>query len=205
MIRRGALIVLEGCDKCGKTTQAKLLEESLIKHGLSVQFLRFPDRQTIIGKMCNDYLRMTTELEDHAIHLLFTANRWELVPKMIKLLESGTNLINVDLSWCKQMESGLPKPDAVFYLDINDEEASKRGDYGRERYENRNNQIRVAEIYETFKKEKYWNIINANRSVEDIHTDLFRSALKVITDSGDKIISKLWDQEQHDQGDFIEK
>lgn len=40
--------------------------------------LNFTDRTTAIGQMIDAYLRSTSELDDHAIHLLFSANRWEL-------------------------------------------------------------------------------------------------------------------------------
>jgi dTMP kinase len=36
------------------------------------------DRTTPIGKMIDAYLRSESELDDRAIHLLFTTNRWEL-------------------------------------------------------------------------------------------------------------------------------
>jgi hypothetical protein len=35
------------------------------------------DRSTPIGKMINSYLSGATDAEDHVIHLLFSANRWE--------------------------------------------------------------------------------------------------------------------------------
>jgi len=35
------------------------------------------DRTTAIGKMIDSYLNNTTEMDDRAIHLLFSANRWE--------------------------------------------------------------------------------------------------------------------------------
>lgn len=37
------------------------------------------DRTTPIGQMINGYLNGETEQEDHVIHLLFSANRWEAV------------------------------------------------------------------------------------------------------------------------------
>ena len=37
------------------------------------------DRTTAIGKQINAYLNKEVELEDHSVHLLFAANRWELV------------------------------------------------------------------------------------------------------------------------------
>jgi len=42
-IKRGALIVLEGVDRSGKTTQCKMLKEALLKKGLAgVELFRFP-------------------------------------------------------------------------------------------------------------------------------------------------------------------
>ncbi|XP_014677635.1 PREDICTED: thymidylate kinase-like [Priapulus caudatus] len=92
-VKRGALIVFEGCDRCGKTTQCKKLVDVLKSEGKNVEFMRFPDGSTHIGKMCREYLECGIELEDHAIHLLFAANRWEAAPKMREKLMSGTTLI----------------------------------------------------------------------------------------------------------------
>ena len=35
------------------------------------------DRTTTIGQMIDGYLKSNVEMEDHVIHLLFSANRWE--------------------------------------------------------------------------------------------------------------------------------
>ena len=35
------------------------------------------DRTTAIGRMIDAYLQSQSELDDRAIHLLFSANRWE--------------------------------------------------------------------------------------------------------------------------------
>jgi len=96
---RGAFIVIEGLDRSGKTTQVKKLEAELSQSGKKVKVLRFPgnpcpdtfsplmppmlilsklDRTTPIGQMINSYLQSKADLEDHVIHLLFSANRWEL-------------------------------------------------------------------------------------------------------------------------------
>ncbi|PHH76763.1 hypothetical protein CDD82_3856 [Ophiocordyceps australis] len=75
--QRGAFIVLEGLDRSGKTTQAKKLEERMVASGMRVVAMQFPDRTTVIGKMIDDYLKSNVEMEDHVIHLLFSANRWE--------------------------------------------------------------------------------------------------------------------------------
>ena len=42
LLKRGALVVLEGVDCSGKTTQCKMLKDTLTKKGHSVDLLRFP-------------------------------------------------------------------------------------------------------------------------------------------------------------------
>jgi dTMP kinase len=76
-MKRGAFILFEGVDRCGKTTQARRLVDSLTARGQSTEFMRFPDRETAIGGQIDAYLRNAAELDDHAVHLLFSANRWE--------------------------------------------------------------------------------------------------------------------------------
>ncbi len=44
-----------------------------------LMLLLLTDRQTPIGQIIDQYLKGETDLEDHAIHLLFSANRWEMV------------------------------------------------------------------------------------------------------------------------------
>lgn len=75
--KRGAFIILEGLDRSGKTTQCKLLEQRFVEAGRPVKMMRFPDRTTVIGQMIDGYLKSSVEMEDHVIHLLFSANRWE--------------------------------------------------------------------------------------------------------------------------------
>ncbi len=68
--RRGLLIVLEGCDRSGKTTLAKRLVEDLNKGddkasptpaaaaaAAAAKGMRFPDRTTIVGGLIDSYLK----------------------------------------------------------------------------------------------------------------------------------------------------
>ena len=45
-IKRGAFILFEGVDRCGKTTQCKLLVENLIKKGIPAVGMRFPGKKS---------------------------------------------------------------------------------------------------------------------------------------------------------------
>ncbi len=144
--KRGAFIVFEGVDRCGKTTQVGLLVRHLMSLGLAAVAMRFPDRTTMVGDLINSYLQSTNELDDRAVHLLFSANRWEAAPQLEKyLLEEGTTVIcdryaysgvafsssklslANELHWCQACDVGLPAPDAVIFLDLTQEEAEQRG------------------------------------------------------------------------------
>lgn len=74
---RGALIVLEGLDRSGKTSQSSKMHSFLEGLGFPVESWRFPDRNTSVGQMISSYLANKSQLDDRTIHLLFSANRWE--------------------------------------------------------------------------------------------------------------------------------
>ena len=88
-VKRGCFILFEGVDRCGKTTQCQRLVEFLKKEGRSVEFMRFPERSTVIGKTINSYLTNGIDMNDEAIHLLFSANRWELSTQIKEKLAVG--------------------------------------------------------------------------------------------------------------------
>lgn len=48
MTRRGALIVLEGCDRAGKTTQAKKLVDALNELGRTAKLIKFPGKYYVL-------------------------------------------------------------------------------------------------------------------------------------------------------------
>ena len=54
---------------------------------------RFPDRTTQVGGLINEYLQSSVQTDDRAIHLLFSANRWEAAPNLVDTLAKGTNIV----------------------------------------------------------------------------------------------------------------
>ncbi|KAL8269257.1 hypothetical protein Esti_006813 [Eimeria stiedai] len=91
--KRGALLVFEGIDRSGKSSQATLLYERLLRDGVKAKLLRFPDRSTHIGRMINAVLSGNLQLPAQALHLLFAANRWEVQPQITKCLREGCVLL----------------------------------------------------------------------------------------------------------------
>ncbi|CAG2161454.1 unnamed protein product [Oppiella nova] len=209
-ICRGALIVLEGVDRVGKTTQAVRLVEALKSMSRSTQLVRFPDRVTPIGQMISQYLKGDQQLDDRVIHLLFSANRWEMSDQLEQLLSSGTSVIadryvysgvaysaakpGMDFEWCRQSDKGLPKPDSVLYLTASEDSIASRNGFGDERYETKTFQHRVRNNYDKL-REDYWETISADKSEDELHKELLDSVLKTIErvkTSGDNKIPKLW-------------
>ncbi|KAF9900541.1 hypothetical protein EC991_007193 [Linnemannia zychae] len=187
---RGRFILLEGCDRAGKSTQCSMLVAALKKKGHQVELCKFPDRRTTIGQMIDAYLTNAKELDDRAIHLLFSANRWEAMQTMKRKLEEGTHLVvdryaysgvafstakGLDLTWCKNPDKGLVRPDLTFFLDLPITEAEKRGGFGEERYEKRDLQERVREIFLRLKG-KEWVMIDARETVQSIHHKILEEA-----------------------------
>eukprot|EP00040_Diaphanoeca_grandis_P003315 m.24607 g.24607 ORF g.24607 m.24607 type:complete len:215 (+) comp14676_c0_seq1:71-715(+) len=186
--RRGALIVIEGCDRCGKSTQCARLVERLNAKKVPTQLLRFPDRTTAIGGMIDSYLRKDIELDDHVIHLLYSANRWESIEGIKKKLEAGTTLVidryafsgvafssakeGMDLDWCKQPDAGLPVPDLLLHLELSSVEAESRGGFGDERYEVTEFQTKVksqfAKLYESLKNVQPVTLDVSGKGIEEV-------------------------------------
>lgn len=206
---RGILVAFEGCDRSGKSTQCQMLVEYLKSIGRDVAHLRFPDRTTAIGQSINSYLQGKTELEDHAIHLLFSANRWEAVPKIKQLLEKGTLVIvdryafsgvaftaakGFDVTWCKNPDRGLPNPDVVFYLDISINDAQQRGSFGKERYEKVEFQEKVADIYKQLRSDD-WKVVDATKDVNEIHADIRNTVLDLEELFAKTPLKGLWTNE----------
>ncbi|KAK5869287.1 hypothetical protein PBY51_024018 [Eleginops maclovinus] len=208
--KRGALIVLEGVDKAGKTTQCKKLVQLLQQSGRPAEMMRFPERTTTIGQLVGAYLENKSDLEDHTVHLLFSANRWELVPLMKKKLEQGTTLVvdryafsgvaftsakpGFSLDWCMKPDVGLPKPDLVIFLKLSPAEAALRGQFGEERYETSVFQQAVQQKFEELFKDPSvnWQVIDASQSVQAVHENITILSQKIINTAQDLPLGELW-------------
>ena len=205
---RGVLICFEGLDRSGKSTQVKLLNESLNQQKEnSSTIIRFPDRTTLIGQQINAFLSGKQEISSEVMHLLFTANRWELKTKIIETLNQGINVIidrysysgiaysvarGLDYKWCSAPENGLPKPDVVFFLTVDNENTiMNRKDFGNEIFEKPEIQKKVKEVYQTKLIEKNWIEINSSMSIDSIHELILNKTNNLIASNRESCIDKL--------------
>ncbi|KAL8826120.1 MAG: hypothetical protein Q9170_007527 [Blastenia crenularia] len=199
---RGALIAVEGLDRAGKSTQCERLFHALEQQGRRMKRMRFPeDRSTSIGKSIDSYLKGDSNLEDHAIHLLFSANRWEAVPQIKDDIANGITLIvdryyysgivysaakekpDLSVKWAIQPDVGLPKPDLYIFLDISPGDATARGGFGQERYETSEMQKRVRTLFKDLlskRRDTETVLVDAGRSIDEVHETILQSTNKVL-------------------------
>ena len=148
---KAPIIVLEGLDACGKSTQTDLLLENLEKKGFSVGFQRFPGyKKTPAGLKIAEYLRgergEMNKIDPKIIASLYAADRLfqlEEIERMsnendLIIFDRGTtsNFIytsargeNLDevrnlQSFVESLEYefyGLPKESLVIFLDASEE------------------------------------------------------------------------------------
>ena len=97
MKRKGKLIIIEGADGAGKTTQVKLLRQKLVALKRPSYFFHFPDYQSFFGKQIKDYLDgkygALKEVDPHFTALLYSLDRQEKKEKFQNLLNNGKIII----------------------------------------------------------------------------------------------------------------
>ncbi|QPG75171.1 hypothetical protein FOA43_002519 [Brettanomyces nanus] len=203
---RAPLIVIEGLDRTGKTTQTLRLLSHLNNEGIKNHLIKFPERTTPIGELINQYLtNKRLELSDQSAHLLFSANRWEFQSEIVDLLIKNQTVVvldryvysgvayssakGLDFQWCLSPDIGMPKPDAVIFLQSRDSTATaKREGFGKERYEIESFQNKVRAQFEKFEKDSNWhNIYVDGKSIEQVEREIWEVAEQYITGVQDKL------------------
>lgn len=214
---RGLLILFEGIDRSGKTTQCRMLFEKLRSEGIEVRQQRFPDRSTALGKMIDGYLQKKTPMSPQMSHLLFSANRWEAKDKIEALLNRGVHVIldryahsgvaysiaqmedcgscEQVLNWCIGADEGLTKPDVQIFLDLGALDARKRRSYGEELHETVEMQSRVVKAYrDILFGENEWLVLDAMQSKESVHSRIWKHVSEKLRDQNLRTskLNKLW-------------
>jgi dTMP kinase len=188
MTTRGKFILFEGLDRSGKTTQATRLVAHLTKSGTPAVLMKFPNRETPIGKLINSYLANETTVNDRLIHLMFTMNRWEEMTAFHQHIHAGVNVVmdrfsysgiaystaknTLSFEWCMQTEEGLPKPDIVLFMDM--PSTSMRQGWGEERYEQSEFQQKVRNVFDWIQdlEPTRWFNVDADESRDNVEDQI---------------------------------
>jgi len=204
-MKRGRLIALEGPDGSGKTTQIELLEKYLKELGYEVVRTREPGGTQVSEKireiiLDNDNANMNYMCEA----LLYAASRAQLVSEVIKpALTAGKMVICDRFVYSSMVYQGIGRglgaeriksineaaldgleADLTFMITIPYEEGLKRKKMQRtlDRLENGGDEFhkKVFEGYlDISKKCDKIEVIDGNRSVEEIHEDIINVIKKI--------------------------
>lgn len=194
---RGKIIVIEGTDKAGKTSQSRMLAETLKVSGKVCVILDFPDYTTPIGMEIKAFLEGKRDYLPEVKHLLFSANRWEKKKEIESMLENGTIIImnrywqsnlvygvanGMDINWLLRLDKGLPKEDIVLVILVNPNISAKRAEMQDAFESDPQLAAKAYKNYLKFAKQYRWKVIDGSKSKEQVHqeiTKIIRKELKV--------------------------
>jgi dTMP kinase len=194
---KGKVIVIEGTDKAGKTSQSRMLAETLKVSGKVCVILDFPDYTTPIGIEIKAFLDGKRDYPPEVKHLLFSANRWEKKKEIESMLENGTiivmnrywesNLVygvanDIDANWLLRLDKGLPKENIILVILVNPSISAKRAELQDAFESNPQLAAKAYENYLKFAKQFKWRIIDGSNSKEQVHQEIMkiiRKELKV--------------------------
>jgi dTMP kinase len=196
ILKNGRIIVIEGIDKVGKTTQSKLLMEFLRHSGKSCSILTFPDYNTPIGSEIRAFLDCKREYPTELKHMLLSANRWEKKKEIEIAMESGTILImnryyqsnlvygvsnGLDLRWLLNLDQGIPMEDLVIILKAKPYIIEERLVNDHDLFEkDQKLLLRVHKNYHELAKLFNWKEIDGERSRKQVHEDVLKLVQKVL-------------------------
>lgn len=198
-MKQGRLIVFEGIDGAGKTTQINLLEQHLRKSGKQVYRTAEPT-ESVTGGLLRDALGGVTRRSACELAALFTLDRIfhnvNPVNGIGKLLSQGVDVLcdryyysslayqgsETDAEWVRSMNLCCPeirRPDLCIFLDLTPEQSMERILHGRVTQEIYETEERLAavrnqfyRVIESLKGRDRIAIVNAARPIEEIHAEI---------------------------------
>ncbi len=196
-------ISFEGLDFCGKSTQVSLLKKFLEENNKSVFLIREPGGTEISEKIRDLLLdKKNMEMKAKTELLLFYSSRSQLLHEVIRpKLEEGVFVLSdrfhdsstayqgfgrgLGLEFIKSLNKFVLEetvPDLTFFIDVSLSEIEKRKRLNTgtklDRIESSDNEFykKVREGYLTLAEtEKRFQLIDGNRSVKDIFSDILAS------------------------------
>ncbi len=209
----GLLIVVEGTDGAGKSTQVNMLSTFVQNLGYGSIVSEWKTSRLISG-LINE-AKEKHILNTTTFSLLYAADYADRLENVIiPALEAGFVVIldryiytafvrdgarGHDIKWVKKLYDFAPEPDLVFYLDMPVDKLMKRliSTTGLDYFESGRDIGLSTDIYESFKiyqktcldeykklaKEYDFNVIDGLKSKKEVHS-IIKSKVKKVLDSG---------------------
>jgi dTMP kinase len=196
----GRLIVLEGIDGSGTTTQAARLTDWLRQRGAPAHATREPSDGPV-GRLIREILHGAhAPVTGATMALLFAADRTDhLGREVVPRLEAGIHVVTdryyhsslayqaleADREWVAELNRRARRPDVTFLLDVPAEEAERRriaAGRPEERYDRLEAQRRIAENYRELKTRlagEDFRVLDGARGIEEVQAEL-RSAVAAL-------------------------
>lgn len=192
-LKKGALIVIDGIDGTGKTTQAHRLLTTLRMRGIDAVYFREPS-DSPFGVAIKKKAGIAGSLSPEEELDLFQKDRKENVENNLKPALKKKKVIVLDRYYFstvayqgargfdpemirRENESFAVVPDVVFILDIAPHKGLERIAKGRSKldkhFEREDYLIKVREIFQRFQGKNIHHI-DASRSEDDIYRDIER-------------------------------
>lgn len=196
MSKKGYFIVFEGVDGGGKSTQIKMLSNYLRNIGFEVE-LHMEPTEGPIGSLLWKYMRSKDRsFKPETEALLFAADRIEHGKEIISALNKRKVVISdrylhsslayqgaagVNVGWMKKINEHALKPDLVILLDIDPSKSLERvSNRLRTVFEENEYLQKVRAEYLKYAKTNELEIVDASKSIDDVHLKILNLIKKVI-------------------------
>jgi dTMP kinase len=198
VLEKGVLIVFEGIDGSGKSTQAEILLRRLQEQGVDVVYFREPSNCKWGRKIKKKALHPGSLTPEEELDL-FLKDRRENVEKNLKPALKKKRVVILDRYYystiayqgakgieeeriARMNEEFVVEPDLVFIFDIDPQKGLERIENRKKKYrlfEREDYLVKVREIFRSFKGEKFVHI-DALKSKQEISKEIEEIVLPLI-------------------------